>query len=257
MKKISDAIVDFRKMNTSLSGTVLHQELNFDSEVHRRMLSIFQPGDYFLFVYNLKRGEFDYVSPEVESFLGHKRGDVTINLIVSSIHPEDLPWFLNFENKIVEFFQGLRPDQILKYKVRYDYRIRRASGEYIRILHQLVTLDFDPQYGGILRTIGVHTDITQLKKEGKPMLSLIGLEGEPSYIDIAVDKIFTPSPALISDREKEILHLLIEGNSSKKIADMLFISKETVSKHRKNILQKAKANSTPELVAMAITKGWI
>lgn len=257
MKKISDAMTDFRKMNTTLSGNVLHHDLNFDSDIHRRLLSIFQPGDCYFFVYNLKRSEFDFVSKEMEIILGRKQSDITIKFILDSVHPEDLPWFLNFENKVVEFFKELKTDQILKYKVRYDYRIRSANGEYIRILHQLITLDFDQQNGDILRTLGVHTDITHLKKEGMPMLSLIGLDGEPSYVDIAVDKVFAPTPAFMSEREKEVVRLLIEGNSSKVIGNRLGISHETVNKHRKNILRKTNTTSTSELIAKAIRGGWL
>jgi hypothetical protein len=39
--------------------------------------------------------------------------------------------------------------------------------------------------GKILRTLNIHTDITYLKQEGIPVLSFLGMEGEPSYLDVA------------------------------------------------------------------------
>lgn len=96
-----------------------------------------------------------------------------------------------------------------------------------------------------------------LKKEGKPVFSMIGLEGEPSYIDIDVDKIFTPSQVVISDREKQILHLLIEGGSSKTIANTLSISSHTVDQHRKNILRKTGCINTAHLIKKSIREGLI
>lgn len=257
MKKISDALTDFRKMTASLSENVLHQDFHFDIDVNKRLLNIFQTGDYYYYIYNLRSGEFELVSSEIEPVLGYRREDVTVKLILGSIHPEDLPWFLNFENKVVEFFKELQPHQILKYKVRYDYRVRKANGDYIRILQQVITLDYDRQHGGVLRTLGVHTDITHLKKDGQPVLSFIGLEDEPSYVDVVVDKLFAPTPSLISEREKEVLFLLIEGKSSKEIAKHLFISIETVNKHRKNILRKTKTSGTPELIAKTVRNGWV
>ncbi len=54
----------------------------------------------------------------------------------------------------------------------------------------------------------------------------------------------------LTDREIEIIKLLLEGKSSKEISEKLFISKHTVDTHRRNILEKAKINSTNELSAL-------
>ena len=53
----------------------------------------------------------------------------------------------------------------------------------------------------------------------------------------------------LTKREKEILRLLIEGKTSNKIADELFLSPFTVDTHRKNILHKFKTKNIVELVA--------
>jgi DNA-binding NarL/FixJ family response regulator len=58
-------------------------------------------------------------------------------------------------------------------------------------------------------------------------------------------------------RELEILQLIAEGLSSKKIADRLFISEHTVSTHRKNVLRRYQMESTMELVAFAVKNKWI
>ncbi|MBA5792761.1 response regulator transcription factor [Flavobacterium sp. xlx-214] len=55
----------------------------------------------------------------------------------------------------------------------------------------------------------------------------------------------------LTKREKEILRLLIEGKTSNKIADELFLSPFTVDTHRKNILHKFKAKNVAELVSKA------
>jgi len=52
----------------------------------------------------------------------------------------------------------------------------------------------------------------------------------------------------LTDREIEIIKLLLEGKSSQQIAAKLFISKHTVDTHRRNILKKINIKSTTELI---------
>lgn len=58
-------------------------------------------------------------------------------------------------------------------------------------------------------------------------------------------------------REREVLYLLAEGYSSKEIAEQLFITERTVESHRKNMMVKAKAKNTVELIAYASSIGLI
>lgn len=58
--------------------------------------------------------------------------------------------------------------------------------------------------------------------------------------------------ASLTRREKEIITLLTEGKSSPEISDILFISKHTVSKHRRNIVNKLEISSFAELLKFAI-----
>lgn len=176
--------------------------------------------------------------------------------LLSNIHPDDQPWFLNFENKVKEFFSTLSYNQIPNYKVRYDYRIRKKNGEYIRILQQIVTIQFD-ENKGLLRTFGVHTDISQIKQGGLPVLSFIRLNGEPSYLGVDVKKIFSSAAIQLTHREREVLTLLIEGKKSEDISRQLFISKLTVDTHRRNLLKKTGTTNTVALISMAVKKGWV
>lgn len=59
----------------------------------------------------------------------------------------------------------------------------------------------------------------------------------------------------LSEREKEVLQLLSEGNSTKEIAKTLFINYKTVESHRKNIMEKLQLHSLPELTKYAIRTG--
>lgn len=54
----------------------------------------------------------------------------------------------------------------------------------------------------------------------------------------------------LSNREKEVLSLLLKGLTSKEIAKKLYLSKSTIDTHRRNILDKTGIKSTAELIAL-------
>jgi DNA-binding NarL/FixJ family response regulator len=62
---------------------------------------------------------------------------------------------------------------------------------------------------------------------------------------------------LLTDREKEVLHLLAEGRSNKEVATLLDIGLSTVETHRANLMQKINLHSTAEIVLYAVRKGLI
>ena len=61
----------------------------------------------------------------------------------------------------------------------------------------------------------------------------------------------------ISEREVEIIKLIAEGNTTKDIAQKLFLSFHTITTHRKNIFRKLKLRSSSELILYAIKQGII
>ena len=61
----------------------------------------------------------------------------------------------------------------------------------------------------------------------------------------------------ITPREQQVMKLLAEGLSTKKIAEKLFISPKTVDNHRTHIMSKLDLHSTHELVKYAAKLGLI
>jgi DNA-binding NarL/FixJ family response regulator len=62
---------------------------------------------------------------------------------------------------------------------------------------------------------------------------------------------------VLTPRELEVLKLIAEANTSKEIADKLFISIKTVERHRQNILDKLGMRDRVELTRYAIRRGLI
>jgi two-component system response regulator NreC len=62
---------------------------------------------------------------------------------------------------------------------------------------------------------------------------------------------------LLTDREKQVLKLMAEGNTHKDIATVLGISVKTAIAHHSNIMEKLELHSRAELIKFAIQKGII
>ena len=62
---------------------------------------------------------------------------------------------------------------------------------------------------------------------------------------------------ILTAREREILQLLAEGNSSKKVAALLELSVKTIETHRTNIMRKTQCHSLSQLTLYAIRNNLI
>ncbi|MBE2898540.1 response regulator [Pasteurellaceae bacterium TAE3-ERU1] len=73
-------------------------------------------------------------------------------------------------------------------------------------------------------------------------------QGQVTYSDevqaLLHQRQHSPEPLLsLTDREGDVLELVAKGMSNKQIADILFISEETVKVHIRNLLRKLNVNS--------------
>jgi DNA-binding CsgD family transcriptional regulator len=247
---------EFNEMFRWFSNESNPGSFNLELDLYKKLLTFFVIGESYYFVINHHSLTCDFVSKEVEDVMGYAPSEFSLQFLNEQLHPDDKPWFLSNGHKSIEFFSGMAIDKMLKYKLRYDIRYRKKNGEYARILYQGVIIEHDDN-GMLLRSLAVHTDITYLKKEGKPVLSFIGMDGEPSYVDVASNNILVKNKEGLTSREKQILTLLVEGKLSKQISSILDISKQTVDTHRKNMLRKNNLSNTGELIGKAIRCGWI
>ena len=93
-------------------------------------------------------------------------------------------------------------------------------------------------------------------REGSSYLS-------PSITQQVVDVIARPGDsaptgiAVLTDREREVLHLIAEGLSSKEIAVQLGVSLKTVDSHRSNLMEKLDIHKVAGLVKFAVRAGLV
>ena len=175
------------------------------------------------------------------------------------ISPEELKTvglgraLLNFEENQRNFFlQTLYPEifeQYAKYApsnqakdlhATYNTLLKTTNGEYKWYFHQLAVLGCDqngfPRYGlKFLSNISAYKsdDILNFNIYKKDPVKETELIFSRDYYPQEINN-------SLSEREREIIILIKKGYTTKQIADELFISENTVSTHRKNIIKKSK-----------------
>lgn len=66
-----------------------------------------------------------------------------------------------------------------------------------------------------------------------------------------------PDPIHITERELEVLQMIVKEHTNQEIAEKLYISPRTVDAHRRNLLQKTGARNTAGLVKYAFQNGLV
>ena len=189
--------------------------------------------------------------------LGHDQevaGEDGLGYFVSLVHPEDAPLILDTYLKAFAFLGELPAEEKKQYKLIYTFRSRGKDGEYFTLVDQVVVMELDRK-GNIWLLLGVTDMLPTQQKIVKASRQFIHMKEKTIYL-FNDDKSSEAAPVL-SAREVEILGLVSRGFASKKIAEQLFISVNTVNNHRQRILEKTRSSNTAEAVAYARTLGLV
>jgi DNA-binding NarL/FixJ family response regulator len=94
--------------------------------------------------------------------------------------------------------------------------------------------------------------------QGNPYISP-GISGQlvVGYLEGKKPPELQPSADALTQRERQILKLIAEGQRNKEIADFLCISIKTVEKHRANLMKKLNLHNASAITAYAMDKGLV
>lgn len=89
------------------------------------------------------------------------------------------------------------------------------------------------------------------EKYFNPAVAAVIVNGYLSQVQ-KVERVAESRKTLLSKKEKEVLRLLVEGMSSRQIADRLDLSVRTVDNHRANMMRRLQVHNAAELVKLAL-----
>ncbi len=96
--------------------------------------------------------------------------------------------------------------------------------------------------------------VTRGKSFFSPAVARVMLD---DYVRRLQERGITDRYDTLSEREREIFQLIVEGRTNKEIAEMLGVSPSTIETHRAHIMEKLDVHSAVEMVLYAVRKGII
>jgi DNA-binding NarL/FixJ family response regulator len=125
----------------------------------------------------------------------------------------------------------------------------------VRTIHKNV---YQPHHLYILKTVGnfVVRALELAKMSGIPFVQGIGRSKEWRW-KIREDVKSKKQLPVLSEREKDVLLLLVSGLPNKTIAEKLFISADTVKTHTLNIYRKMEVGNRSSAILKAVELGWV
>jgi DNA-binding CsgD family transcriptional regulator len=207
----------------------------------------------FFCITNTQNLRFEYVSKNIEACLGIDKSVLEIKgmrHLWGLMHPDYIDKWLQALDGLMKFTLKEIPDtDRSRMSYTWNYRLLNSRGEYVNVIQNTTPLEFDADNKPIIGL--AHYTILDAKIPMEVCASAKRLnaqnEYETLYFNTYSQKLLTDG---ISNRERDIVRLLVLDRSSKEIADQLNTSSNTVDTHRRNILKKLNISSTGELVGM-------
>lgn len=161
--------------------------------------------------------------------------------IYRRIHPEDL-----VEKRLLEykFFQktfSMSAEERLKYRGRCRLRMMNEQGVY-QYIDNLVQIMENTPLGNVWLIFCLYS----LSADQRPDSGIYATITHMEHGAVEILSLSEEHCHILSEREKEILRCIRKGMSSKEIAASLYISVNTVNRHRQNILEKLSVGNSIE-----------
>jgi DNA-binding CsgD family transcriptional regulator len=216
------------------------------------------------YIVDYSQNKYLYIDPSCKTVFDHcvdslsKAGPLYLSELwnkndLAIFNDKILPEALGFLKK---YPSSDHPD----FSFSFNYRICTHEGRKRTIL-QRTTYITSPENKAPLAAIVFLTDISQYKEDSRIIHTVEKMhrDGNTLAIQPLLKTIYYPDTVtnVLSRREIEILRLVHEGMSSKKIADLLYLSVNTINNHRKHMLEKTHTKNTSELLGFALKHGFL
>lgn len=173
--------------------------------------------------------------------------------IFSKIHADDLLERHVLELRYFKYLMSLPASERNKYTTFCYIRVCDTLGNYKYITHKTIYLTSFSN-GVVWLALCIYAPSTEQKARNSIDGKIVNNEtGET----LSMNQFTAYDKTILSIREAEVLKYIALGKSSKEIASILFLSNNTIHRHRQNIIKKMKVTNSAEAVKAALLMGLI
>lgn len=268
MDQVSTFIAGFRsainKMVNEEYFTILHDfAINREKLLRRYNELLLSKINGFFALCNYVTGQYEYVSESIKDNLGYDIHNYTpeqlTNLANAVIHEKHADFMVN--SFVPIFGEYIRKHATALTGTDYRYticcKLKNIYNNYEWYLLDTAVVQTDDT-GFPITTLITCTNIHHFKKDERLYYSILRKNSDGVY-DVVLEGAGSNEidECNLTPREIQIINLISQGCSNKKIAEKLFISLNTVQTHRKRIIKKVKCQGTAELTNFAFSRGFL
>lgn len=237
---------NFIAANKVMNNPVIDHNINeYDLELYPsdEINKINPLPNQFVCVISVIENKVIFISKSVEKIIGYKPKELNVELLFSIVHPDDQDIVFKAIKAAYEFGQSgnFGSNHNL---MQFNYRLKHKNGSYKHIMSSGEIIKTDKTNKMVYQKTCC-TDITDIK--GNNVINIKIYLNDKLVFSLSND-VITERKSRLTKSELRITAFLIEGLSSKQIAEKLAISRHTVDTHRRNILKKLELDSTKALL---------
>jgi len=214
----------------------------------------------FFCITNTQSLSFEYISKNMFSCLGLNSDLIKskgMRYFWSRMHLDDIEHWLQALNDLMVFtLNEISKEDRKRMSYTWNYRFKNDKGDYVNIIQNTTPLEFDLDEKPIIGLAHYTVLDSKIPLQVSATAKLLNEhnEYETKYFNNFSQRMLNDG---ISNRERDIIRLLVLNKNSKEIAQKLNISPNTVDTHRRNILKKLNLSSTGELIGMIKTNNFL
>ena len=228
---------------------VSHEDYNRFERKKQVLLQLSKASNKGMAIYDLHRDEYTLLHWQYEADYPFQKEFNCRERLQALLHPDDIQYVQQTKHKALSLMKKLPEDELKQHKLIYECRMKNANGTFQRFMHQYMVLELDKD--GELWLLLLLLDPVTGKETETPPRGMMIMDCMTGTMKVSHNE------TCFTRREVEILQLLARGYESSRIAEKLFISKNTVDNHRRNILSKTKTENTTQALMYARTLGVI
>lgn len=236
-------------------GEYDNQLLQKHMEKHLEIDGFLPANNSYYIITNTTRQNYPFVGKGFHANLGldlEKMKTEGTKYWYKFIHPQDALIWVSMMHEMMHFtLENIPLTERKNLTYGWNFRIRTIWGNYKTIYAHTLPVLLDDE-GKPIIGLTQHTIIGE--GETSPIMGTIKMLDDNNQYQTLLSKNYSHHyfNSLLTKKEQEIFGLINQGFTSKKIGELLHISRHTVDTHRRKILKKTGQNSFRELKAYLI-----